>query len=291
LPVAHAQRTGDDSRVRLGKALPLVLLAAGCEEEALHMIPEEPDSGVAVDAAPRDGGFVDAGFVDAGFPDAAEPPPAPEPIYVHTGETLYSYDPARNVASPIANFHSSSGPITDMVDIAIDLDGRMYGGTVAKEVFTIDPETGLCRKRFDFADRLHGLTFLSDGTLVVAGERVSLVDATSGRVIREIVGLEGLQTSGDIVGLPDGKLYWTVRGSNESGDRVTRIDPQTGAVRELGETGVERLYGLAYAEGVLYGFSSDGLVVNISPTSGDVMSQRTLDARWWGATTNPVLWR
>lgn len=277
--------------------LALSLLASagplGCDGDALSVAPELPDAGFE---EPVDAGFPDTGLVfpdaAAGFPDAAEPPPAREPIYIHTGDTLYSYDPETHIADPIGMFRSASGPITDMADIAIDLDGRMFGGTVEQVVYAIDPSTGFCRRRFEFDDRLNGLTFLSDGTLVVAGERVSLIDPGSGRMIREMVGAERYETSGDIVGLPDGKLYWTVRGErNGNGDRVIRIDPETGRAEELGVTNVQRIYGLGYADGILYGFSSDGVVVHIDATTGVVIRERSLSARWWGATTNPVLWR
>lgn len=261
----------------------LALILAACEDDALNRLPEEPpapDAGVA--PPPPDAGFTEP---DAGIA------PAREAIYVNTGDTLFSYDQSTNLATPIGAFMSDRGPVTDMADIAIDLEGRMFGGSVTQEVWQIDPATARCTLRFAFDDRLNGLTFLADGTLVVAGDRVSLVEPTSGRVIRELVGIDQYQTSGDIVGLPDGMLYWTVRGGqNEMSDLVVRLDPNTGRATELGLAGVERIYGLGYAESVLYGFSRDGVVVRLDPRNGEVMRQQSLSQRWWGATTNPVRW-
>lgn len=268
----------------------LSLACAACDPDSLSAIPppmDPPDSGF-YDATPP----YDAGFRDAGFADAAEPPPAEEPIYIHTGATLYSYEAAANDIVEIGAFRTSRGePIEDMADLAIDLQGRMIGGTVERDIYSIDPSTGVCTFRFSFDDMLHGMTFLSDGTLVVAGERVSLVNPSNGNVIRELVTGTSYQTSGDIVGLPDGNLYWTVRGGRDEGDQVIRIDPRSGSTRVLSQTGVSRIYGLGYAEGTLYGFSADGLVVVIDAASGNVLRERTLESRWWGATTNPVLWR
>jgi hypothetical protein len=245
--------------------------------------PEPPDTGV-VDAEP------DAGGRDAFAPDADPPPPAREPVYIHTATTLYAYDSEANTATPIGDFRSADGPVTDMADIAIDLNGRMFGGGVDREVYLINPLTAACERRFTSTDRVHGMTFLSDGRLVMAGDFVRIVDPLTGRIALELVDDMGYQTSGDIVGLPDGFLYWTVRGTAQTGDLLIRVDPQTGTQRRLGAVGTERLFGLGYADGVLFGFSADGVVVDLAPRDGQVIRSRVLMERWWGATTNPVVW-
>jgi len=279
--------------MRLHIGLSLILLCCSCDDVLLHVAPEPVDAGIIiVDAAPP---APDAGFAipDAGFAPDAEPPPmtAREPIYIHTGDTLFSYDPETNEASTIGNFHDRNGPIEGVVDIAIDLDGRMFGGTRDKKIYFIDATSGFCDYRFDFDDILHGLTFLSDGSLVVAGERVSIVNPTNGQLQIEIVAAQDYETSGDIVGLPDGMLYWTVRNPNEqAGDGVVRISPISGRIDWLGEASVQEIYGLGYSDDRLYGFSDEGMVVTIDPQSGDVLQSQVLEGRWWGATTNPVHW-
>lgn len=286
--------------LRRSAIAPLVGLASlglwGCESDGLGVVPPPIDAGFP-DVGFADDAQVDAGEPDAGFapdafaPDADPPPPAREPIYIHTGSTLYSYDTVRNQAVPVGEFRTTRGqPITDMADIAIDLTGRMFGGGVDRTVYLINPTTGQCEARFDSTDRVHGMTFLSDGNLVVAGDFVRIIDPNSGRVIRELVDDDGYQTSGDIVGLPDGNLYWTVRGDRNTGDLVVRIDPRTGNIRRLGEANADRLFGLGYADGVLYGFSADGVVVDLEPRDGSKIRERALAERWWGATTNPVVW-
>ena len=272
----------------------LLLGAWACDAATLHVAPEPVDAGfVIMDAAPP---VADAGVfvMDAAMaaPDA-EPPemPARDPIYIHTGDTLFSYDPLTNVATSIGDFYDRNGPIEGVVDIAIDLDGRMFGGTRDQKIYFIDATTGFCEYRFDFDDILHGLTFLSDGSLVVAGERVSIVNPMTGAVQIEIIAAQDYETSGDIVGLPDGKLYWTVRNPDaQAGDGVVRITPTSGRIDWLGEATVQEIYGLGYSEDKLYGFSDEGMVVTIDPTSGAVLESRALQGRWWGATTNPVHW-
>ncbi len=277
----------------MGAAVALAGLTA-CEDDGLGTVitPDAgfPDVGFADDAT-VDAGLPDMGFPhDAAAPDAEPPPPAREPIYIHTGSTLYSYDTDQNQAVPVGDFRTSRAAVTDMADIAIDRDGRMFGGGVDRTIYLINPTTAACEARFESTDRVHGMTFLSDGNLVVAGDFVRIINPNTGRVIRELVDDEGYQTSGDIVGLPDGYLYWTVRGDRNTGDLVVRIDPANGNTRRLGAANAERLYGLGYADGVLYGFSADGVVVDLEPRDGSKIRERTLMQRWWGATTNPVVW-
>ena len=93
-------------------------------------------------------------------------------------------------------------------------------------------------------------------------------------------------TSGDIIGLPDGMLYWTVTG----GDALVQVDPADGTTRRRGNIGISGIYGLGYAYGELLGFVSSGRVVVIDESSGDTEDNAPLSGSWWGATTNPVLW-
>ena len=279
----------------------VVVAVTGCEQERLFETPPAFDAGF-IDAGFPDSGervLRDAGFLtrDTGVvEDAGLPPPAEEPVYIHTGDSLFSYDPDSNQVDLVGEFHDSNGPLErDMVDIAIDDNGTMYGGTrepggepTGNRVYLIDPETGFCSLRFQFDDTLHGMTFLPDGRLVIAGERVSVVEARTGALLLEFPAARDYQTSGDIVGLPDGNLYWTVRGE-EAAD-VVRIDPSTGRIQPLGTARLRGIFGLGYADDQLFGFSSTGFVVVINPSNGTVIRQDRLDGRWFGATTNPVRW-
>ncbi|CAN0599860.1 unnamed protein product, partial [Laminaria digitata] len=38
-------------------------------------------------------------------PDAGLPPPAVEPVYIHTGDSLFSYDPESNQVQQVGMFH------------------------------------------------------------------------------------------------------------------------------------------------------------------------------------------
>ena len=96
------------------------------------------------------------------------------------------------------------------------------------------------------------------------------------------------ETSGDLVGLPDGYLYWTVLGGTN--DELVRVDPVTGAAFWVGAVAGSRLFGLGYDDGTLYAFSSDGSILSIDPTTAATTVVSSDTTSWWGATTNPVVW-
>jgi hypothetical protein len=212
---------------------------------------------------------------------------ATEAVYLNTSSELYSYDTATNAAVLIAPFTSGGWPLTDVVDIAIDLSGHMFGTTFSA-LYTVNPTTAECTYIADVAESLTGLTFVSDGRLVGAGSSVSFVDTTTG-ALTPLFGSGRWSTSGDIIGLPDGKLYWTVYGDG-SGDELIQIDPNTGNAVDIGSTGTESIWGLGYADGAMVGFTDGGKVVDIDPATAAASHYRTTAGSWWGATTNPVLW-
>lgn len=269
----------------------------GCEDpENLYIVPEPPDTGI-VDVGFPDVGFPDMGVPEVGTPDMGVPPPATESIYIHTGDTLFSYDPERHRTTRVGVFSTRSGPLEDpMVDIAIDARGVMFGGTGtardAKRVYRIDPATADCTYLFEVDDNLNGLAFDGSGRMVAAGESLRVVDTSSGRTVLTFAEAgERFTTSGDVVGLPDGNIYWTVRGLDRGDpDQLVRLDPNSGRPTLLGTLSRNNLFGLGYANEKLYGFTDQGEVVVIDPTNGRVLENRSLEGRWFGATANPVTW-
>ena len=236
----------------------------------------EPEADTATDTAdePDSGEIVD------------DPEIATEAIYLSTGNTLYGYDPNTNSASAVGMFTLGGVTVTDMTDIAIDLTGRMYG-VAYDELYRITPATAVLTHVATLDAQYNALTFVSDGTLVAAGDnQVVKVDTSTGRTSR--LGRNDYISSGDIVGLPDGYLYWSVEGG--SADDLVRIDPASGDAVRLGSIGQSGVYALGYAYGALYGFTSGNKVLVIDASTGRATSSDTLTGKWWGATTTPVLW-
>ena len=70
------------------------------------------------------------------------------------------------------------------------------------------------------------------------------------------------------------------------------VDPATGNVTVLSaEVGFNKIWGLGYWEGVLYGFTDDGLIITIDRTTGVGTQLYNRPEQFWGAgvTTNAKL--
>ena len=224
---------------------------------------------------------VDTGFeepIDEGIPAALEK------MYLHTSTLLYSWDEDGTI-STIGQFYIDGDFAPNVTDIAIDLEGHMYGVSNTS-LYKIDPTDARMEYVCDTGNYLVGLTFLADGRLLAAGESILWMDPnTCARAV--FVEKGQYETSGDIVGLPDGNLYWTVIG----GDALVRVDPITAQTEYIGEIGSINLWGVGYFNGVLYGFSSAGKIVHIDPDTAYVMEEETTSGQyWWGAASNPVHW-
>jgi hypothetical protein len=213
-------------------------------------------------------------------------PAATGDVYANTDTELFVWDTSTHALGRIGTFRdwSTGYGCARMVDIAIDLNGGMVG-TCGNMLVRIDPTDATTEELVDLGEEDVGLTFLADGTLIAAGSgSVRSLDA-NGRLHTIYSG--AFETSGDLVGLPDGKLYWSILG----GDDLATLDPSTGTGHRIGALGNgATMWGLAFADGVLYGFDASGEIVSIDPASGDTTHVQGTNHGWYGATTNPVTW-
>jgi hypothetical protein len=240
------------------------------EDTAVEEPPEDTDPPTATETEP-------------------EEPIAQDPVYANTSGSLYSVDPETGDALYIGDMHAADGtPVVNFIDLAIDLGGRLYGGTF-DALYRIDPVTAAVTEVCSFGVDMTALTFTSAGQLVAGGaSTIELVDVDT-CAVEVLVSGSIYETSGDLVGLPDGYLYWTVWGT--TGDDLVRVDPTSGAQTYVGPIGVDRLFGLGYDGGQLYGFSSEGEIVRVPPGGGvSEITAISSTLSWWGATTNPVTW-
>jgi hypothetical protein len=211
-------------------------------------------------------------------------PVATEQVYVNDSKKLYKWDPVSNVLTALGTFSTANGGMTD---VAIDSNGTMLGCDMDKHLYVINPLTAETSRLATMANDANGLTFLPDGRLVASGTGVWSIDRATGAVLETLVPPGRYETSGDIIGLPDGKLYWVVRGGGT--DRLVRIDPANGQTTVVGGLSLANLYGIGFADGALYGFGSNS-VISVDPATATTSQTRTLRGVWWGATTNPVRW-
>jgi len=214
-------------------------------------------------------------------------PPASAPVYANTSTELFKVDTDFDLLESVGPFVLGSEQLEHFVDLAIDLDGRMYGGTY-DALYEIGPTNAELRLHCTTQANMTAMTFGADGLLYVGGGSsiysLDLEDCSSELVIES----SEYETSGDLVGSPEGLLYWTVKGDN--GDELVRVDPTTGHVEWLRVLVAERLYGVGYDHGEVIGFSSFGKIISV-PLDGEGSTViASSELAWWGAATNPLEW-
>lgn len=273
------------------------LLSLGCSEYSINPDQEGEKGGEDTIVTPdteepeeiEDTGG-DTGEDEDTPPNDEEPPPADAPVYAHTGSELFELTaPATGQRTLLGRFAENGVPVDgSFIDIAIDLDGRMFGATF-DALYQINPTNAAVTQVCPVTVDMVALTFSSDGELFAGGsDGVHIINVNNCRTTPLAVG-GGYETSGDLVGLPDGYLYWTVRGGSR--DELVRVDPLSGQTRWIGPIGFSKIYGLGYDDGILYGFNDYGDIIAISPQNASATALSSDDAvSWYGATTNPVQW-
>ncbi len=238
---------------------------------------------------------------DSDPPDDSDPPidetgdpvVAVDPMYAHTSSQLFSVEPQNPYGhSLIGTFADpSSGPVTDITDIAIDTDGIMYAVSFDTLYRVNASNAQLETMGLAGPAAMNALTFLADGTLLAGdGSDLYEVDTNTG-AFTQASSIGDWSFAGDMVGLPDGLLYCAM--SNDStGDQSALVvyDMSSGTIIHTGNTGTGSLYGVAYAEERLFGFNGDGEIFELDQSDGRATRIRDTEEAWWGATTNPVTW-
>jgi len=229
---------------------------------------------------------------DTGTPDLP-PEAAKDPLYAQTGHTLYSVSPdAPYTPAALGDFLDGGQDIDSITDIAIDGSGILYAVTFTA-LYRVDATDASVMKIADAGtDGLTSLAFLADGTLLAGGgSSLYTVNPFTG-AFRRLGSIGSWAFAGDMVGLPDGLLYCAMtEGSTTSGasSRVV-FDLHSQAIVRTGATGTDALFGMAYADGALFGFNSNGAISTLDPTTGAASQVSSSGITWYGATTNPVTW-
>lgn len=236
-------------------------------------------------------GFTPPTLVDDLFDELLDEPlpPAEAPIYLNEPDALWAWYPEDDELIPIGTFSIAQmeGMTDGMTDIAISQSGKMIGCT-AGALYAINPETAETFWITDFPEGVGfvGLTFI-DGDILIGGSvGLNEIDPRSGAVVGVLDSTARFVTSGDVVGLPDGNLYWVI--THNGSDELVTYNPETRRVESTTSTGTTEMYGIGYADETLYGFTNRGESL---PLLGETDARTYLGAKqWWGATTNPVRW-
>lgn len=243
-------------------------------------------------------------------PDANEtdatPPVDTSRVFAHSGGTLYRMNEATLAAVPI-------GPMTglgtqSLTDLAIDKDDRMIGITLDK-LYSIDATTGAATLIRDLSGDGRNLTSLSfvpvsddpasEDILVAANSfgEVFEIDPDTGSATQ--IGdygtgaLGDIRSSGDLFGVRGVGIFATVDvgdGTPGSPDFLAKLDPANGwkATLRPNDTGFDKIFGVGYWGGIIYGFvdagdADGGKMIQIDPGTGAATLLSSSDVRWFGA--------
>jgi hypothetical protein len=246
--------------------------------------------------------------------DAVGDPVDNSRVFAHSGNVLYRMN---NKTLEAVQIGTMTGIGTqNLLDLAIDKDEKIVGVTRDK-LFSLDPATGaatLIRALGTSAQDLTSLSFvpqsLSDVTspdiLVSANDvgDVFRIDPATGNATK--IGNYGMaangqiKSSGDLFGVRGYGIYATVDIGTGTGDYLAKIDPDNGwKATPLGTgTGFDKIFGLGYWGGRIYGFVDNGFdvgggkMIQIDQNTGGAIVLSTADIRWFGAgvaTNAPVL--
>lgn len=252
-------------------------------------------------------------------PDArrtVDAPPVipPSLVYAHSGTELFRINTQNLEAARIGALTGLG--VQNLTDLAVSRDDRLVGITMNKLV-DINPITGECTVLVDLSASAQGFTSLSfvPTNLSDPGSVERLVAANSEGAVFEInlqtgaatqlgsYGEQGgniIRSSGDLVAVSGAGIFATVNLGDDfaSSDHLALIDPVTWKATLIGPPSVDKLFGLAYWAGQLYGFvdhgfdAGTGAIWKINPQTGAAEEILQSNVRWFGAgvtTDAPII--
>ena len=211
-------------------------------------------------------------------------------VYAHSDHVLYLVDLASKNLVQIGKFNAPKVQIGTMMvedvitDLAVSPTDVIYAVSETA-LYTVDARDGHVTRIGPLkacGTRTVALTFSKDGLLYAADYKGAFckIDITATPPVVTQVGTlgGGLAISGDLVAVGDGTMYGTaykLSDASNAGTQINnllvKIDPTTGAATQtIGPTGSPKLFGIAYAQGEVFGFTHDGSgkVVTIDPMTG-----------------------
>lgn len=229
--------------------------------------------------------------------DLVEPVGPVGSLYAQTAEELYRLDPAAKKFVLVGkwSFDKNAGGVTD---IAIDNYGQMIAIT-HDHLFKCGVDSAKCTWLAAMPQVFYGMTLVPKGTvdpnadaligIAQSGDWVRITVA-AGKVTLKTLGSfgGGWLCSGDAFSVNTVGTLATVKKASGGNDSLAEVDPKTGKVLKIiGDTGVKNLFGLAWWDQVVYGFSSDGGIYEIDTGNGKASPIKDIAApkglKWWGA--------
>jgi len=211
-------------------------------------------------------------------------------VYAHSDHVLYHVDLVSKQLVTVGPFRAPMVPVGSgmqedvITDLAVSPDNVIY--VISRtNLYTASPTDGhvtLAGGVTACGQYAVAMTFMSDGNLYTGDFMGAFcrIDITqSPPRVTPIAQLgQGLALAGDIVAVEDGTMFGTAfRMSDPSGtgtqtnNILVKINSATGQVSQImGSTGFPKLFGVAFDQGRVFGFTHDGSgkVVTIDPMTG-----------------------
>jgi hypothetical protein len=207
-------------------------------------------------------------------------------VYAHSDHVLYHIDLANKLLVTVGNFNAPKvGTSEDIItDLAVAPDNTIWAISNTN-LYNADPNDGhvtLVGPVTACGVQAVALSFTPDGNLYAGDFKGAFchIDITAKPPAVTQIGTLGgnLALSGDLVAVQDGTVYgsaYSLSDASGTGTQIdnylVKLDPSSGkATATLGKTGYPKLFGVAFAEGKVFGFTHDGSgnVVTIDPTTG-----------------------
>lgn len=261
---------------------------------------------VACGPAGRENDTVDAPGTQPDSPAT----PAMSRVYGHSGDRLYRLDPMTLAPTEIG---AMTGLDAGLLDLAVDKNDRLVGITRLK-LYSLSATTGAATLIRDLSASAQNFTSLSyvpgaamsDPDMLISANdqgNVYRIDETNGNAV--LLGNYGMHnsmqvvSSGDIFGVRGFGVFATVDVGTGTMDYLARIDTTTWKATPLpNPTGYDKIFGLGFWGGKIYGFVDDGFdagtgkLIEINPTTGTATMLNSSGVRWFGAgvtTSAPIL--
>ncbi len=212
-------------------------------------------------------------------------------VYACSDTDLYKIDPVTWMPILVGSFETV--PPDGITDLAISSSNEIYA-TSNSALYRINPSDGAATGLMSYNTGFNAMTFLAGGTLlgVAADGAVSSVDPTRQSV--SYIGSYGPDygSSGDLVAVADGTIYATSPISpvmSGIGDSLVKVDPGTGLATTVGSIGFTNVWGLAYYDGTVIGFTSGGQILEIDPATGTGKLVGSSSVSYFGAAVTPAV--
>jgi hypothetical protein len=192
------------------------------------------------------------------------------------------------VALPAGSIGEISPTNITFDDIALRADGTLFAVSEALGLFTVDLKTGAQTSVAPLAQPFNALDFGPDGTLYGAGTSsgVYTIDPTSGNLAQIATLPMGYESSGDLAVIGTTLLISLadLEDPEDMEDSLGAIDLESLTVTIVGKTGFLHIYGLASYGTQLFGFTSEGQVIQIDPTTASSTLLADFGPMYYGAS-------